>query len=127
MTGILLLEGWLHLYFPDDFTIIEVEEQIREINTLLDSVRMSNSHFDLRLMNIHHSLTISVCHNHDNGYLAEVLLLLEKIIAIATQSYGLLYARYPDTKNYFEVFKIAKGQIYKEKDTFLSPCSEIIE
>ncbi|GIO83997.1 hypothetical protein J25TS5_09290 [Paenibacillus faecis] len=73
------------------------------------------------------SILISGLHNHKSSYVVEIF----KWIAEHTVgSYGLLYTRDdedPVDENRFVVWKLARGELRKETDPFLSPCIPKIE
>ena len=130
--------GWITL--KGDSSIDEDEDdkfdlQFREVlplieERLLQSV-VSNGLIDSRWVNGTKYVTLNGYHNHESKTTEMLLDFYRYVAEKAIGSYGLLYI-YDDEDlrgedNEFQVYVLAKGQIQKRKDPFLSPFIPTVE
>jgi hypothetical protein len=107
-----------------------LNEQLSHLNDYLMSLGNFNQVFAFNEVNHNHVLNITIAHNHDLGYTDMIEELLNKVAERLVGSYGLVYIwNDEDLENYnnFVVYKLARGQVRKESDPFLSPCNPTIE
>jgi hypothetical protein len=81
---------------------------------------------ELKAINGDYVLNCAGISNRRNSEIDFVLSLFQDIPKIAIGTYGLLYVRDSEL-NHFDVYKIARGEIIKLKDTLLTPCNPEIE
>ncbi|WP_140921494.1 Imm7 family immunity protein [Limnobaculum xujianqingii] len=125
--------GWVSL---SDSTYESDENKMRlildELSLFILSHRMNDAPGFIKLNEVNGSnqLLVSGNTNHLSQDVIDVIELYNYIAKIAIGSYGLLYIRNDensDASNEFEVFVLARGNLKKEKDHFLSPCIPVIE
>lgn len=125
--------GWISIsdstYESDDKALSLVLEKL---HVFINEYKINDSLGILKLHQVNGvtQLLVSGCRNHFSQELIDIFRLYEYVAKIAVGSYGLLYIRNDESEyafNEFEVFVLARGEIKKEKDTFLSPCIPVIE
>ncbi|PXZ06876.1 hypothetical protein DKK70_09435 [Gilliamella apicola] len=125
--------GWISIsdstYESDDKALSLVLEKL---HVFINEYKINDSLGILKLHQVNRvtQLLVSGCRNHFSQELIDIFKLYEYVAKIAVGSYGLLYIRNDESEdafNEFEVFVLARGEIKKEKDPFLSPCIPVIE
>lgn len=125
--------GWIALsdstYESDDH---KMELILANIKCFLVEYDMEHGPGLIKIHKVNGSCQILVSGNtnHYSQDVADIFELYNYIALISQGSYGLLYVRNDESKeayNQFEVFVLARGQIRKENDHFLSPCIPKIE
>ena len=125
--------GWISIsdstYESDDKALSLVLEKL---HVFINEYKINDSLGILKLHQVNEvtQLLVSGCRNHFSQELIDIFRLYEYVAKIAVGSYGLLYIRNDESEyafNEFEVFVLARGEIKKEKDPFLSPCIPVIE
>ncbi|WP_421762906.1 Imm7 family immunity protein [Ekhidna sp.] len=124
--------GWFSIQESVDG---ENEENISSIVDELDqavaSLGSGSSLIDIRPVNGKYYLHLGGSTNHRSEDVREVQGLVNLVSSLAKGSYGILYLRDDEDSegrdNEFQIIKMARGQIYEEKDVWLSPCNPTIE
>ncbi|RKN84344.1 Imm7 family immunity protein [Paenibacillus ginsengarvi] len=119
--------GWIVLRYHTHDTNEFLQDQAynRFINYLkdIDTEELSN----IRRRNGQDSWTISGLHNHFSNYVLEIY---NWVSGNLPGSYGLLYTHDDEDdedNNKFVVWKLARGKLTRETDSFLSPYIPVVE
>ena len=125
------LHGWLIIHakykdvcWSDDLNrmvVMKLQEEIQKSEFFKPEIKAQNGDYFMEF---------SIYANRINKEVLEAYELYEKIGKIAEGSYGLIYL-YDDEavdgkENMFQVFVLARGEVKKEKDSYLSPIIPII-
>lgn len=125
--------GWINLsdsaYESDDHKLTLI---LNKLSVYISKHEMEKTSGLIKLHNVNGSdqLLVSGNTNHFSQDVIDIIDFYHYVTDIAKGSYGLLYIKNDesqDTFNEFEVFVLAKGNLKKEKDPFLSPCIPVIE
>lgn len=126
--------GWITI--RDTYSCAMEEDEkfdliINKIKNEIDSFGWCNGFHDIRIVNGEYQLIISGYLNHKSAEVNELFDIYNEIAKIAVGSYGILYVRDDEDQNGFDnefsVYVMAKGNITRHKDTFLSPFVGVVE
>jgi hypothetical protein len=104
-----------------------LESLITQIARVVRQLQDDFSKVELFTKNGSHYLRLDGDRDHTQYW---VLQLFEKVGELAKGSYGLLYVRDDEDLEYaneFQVWRMARGRVSREKDPFLSPCIPVLE
>lgn len=124
--------GWLTINSDsDELDVIGLNKKlIADVENILHEFKAQNQFCEIKEINGFVNLFAGGRHNHDNGYSDDLLKILQKICEIASESFGIIYVRWPEDEinwNQYKVYQIAKGKITIKDDVYLSPCNPVIE
>ncbi len=124
--------GWLTICSDsDELDVIGLNKKlIADVENIMLEFKAQNQFCEIKEINGFVNLFVGGRHNHDNGYSDDLLKNLEKICEIASESFGIIYVRWPEDEiswNQYKVFQIAKGKVTIKDDVYLSPCNPVIE
>lgn len=126
--------GWATLretYLNKDNFDEKIDLMINLIKAKIDELGADNGLLDLRTVNGEYQLHLSGLLNHKSQRADDLLGLYEFIAKSAMGSYGILYVHDDENgegqENEFQVFVMARGNITKNKDVFLSPFIPTVE
>jgi len=124
--------GWITVYSDSDEldVIVQDKKLITDLENILHEFKAQNQFCEIKMINGFVNLFVGGRHNHDNGYSDDLLKVLQEICEIASESFGIIYVRWPEDEiswNQYKVYQIAKGKITIKDDVYLSPCNPVIE
>ena len=128
--------GWITLEVTPSSEEVDNEFDLlwnihKLVSNLLEDFCAEHRIAGLKVVNGQHLIWIAGCTNHENYESKELLNLLKSIGKYAPGSYGILYVHNDeDTEglsNEFQVWRLVRGNLEKQKDYYLSPCVPVIE
>lgn len=106
----------------------EIHTTLQEHISVLD---WTPGALDLRFVNGADHLWLAHFYNHRPAGTWDPVELFQYVARIAPGSYGLLYIWDDEDRdgfqNQFQVYVLARGEVYRRMDPFLSPCIPVLE
>jgi hypothetical protein len=120
--------GWIDIVF--DIEEENISAKLKQVKRFMQEKNLMQRNAEIKTINGGYFLQVIGLTNHYSDEIKDTLELFTLVAQTAMESYGLLYIRDDDNDakyNEFEVWRVARGQVTKFKDTLLSPCNEVIE
>lgn len=125
------LHGWLHIRETYEDEDLLSQNEIEDIMQRVKAIIQSNTcGFKLQYANGETFLHTLFGSNHHTSEVDEIIETYKSISQIAIGSYGIIYLRDDEDKNYyndFQTYIFKKGQCIYQIDTNFSPCIPTIE
>lgn len=107
-----------------------IQQIVFEVLELFKKHTIENESYQYSESNGLYFIHFSGSHNHNGDQLNKLRDLLKEVGCNAPGSYGILFFKDDENKEYnneFQIFKLLRGEVKFERDKYLSPCNPLIE